>query len=268
MLKHAREITYHLIEERKLSSKSLVIELVSNDGYLLQYFVKKGIPVLGIDPAQNVAEVARERGVPTLCEFFGEELARELALKGRRADVVIANNVLAHVADLNGFVEGIRILLKEEGMAVIEVPYVKEMIDKSEFDTIYHEHLCYFSLTALEYLFRAHGMLIVDVERIPIHGGSLRIFVGHKHTGPLSDRLYALLEEEKRWVKDFKFYLGFRDKVEDIRSALRGLLEGLKSEGKRIAAYGAAAKGTVLLNYCGIGKEILDFVVDRNPHKQ
>jgi SAM-dependent methyltransferase len=269
MLRHAQEIAYRLIESQGLNEKSLVVELGSNDGYLLQYFVTKKIPVLGIEPAQNVANVAEAKGVRTLCEFFGRKLARELREKGQTADVIIANNVLAHVADLNGFIDGIRVLLKDEGVTVIEVPYVKDLIDHYEFDTIYHEHLCYFSLTSLDYLFKRHGLILFDVERIPIHGGSLRLFVVHQGRSEPSDAVRALLNEEAEWgVHRIDCYQDFRHKVEQIKGSLCHLLETLKREGKQIAAYGAAAKGTVLLNYCGIGNEILDFVVDRSTYKQ
>ena len=177
LLRHAEEIAGQLSSSRRLDSNSLVIEIASNDGYLLQYYKRAGIPVLGIEPATNIARVAEEeRGIPTLSEFFGPALATELSRQGKRADIIHANNVLAHVADLNGFVSGLQLLLKDDGVAVIEVPYVKDMIDRTEFDTIYHEHLCYFSLTALDRLFRRHGLAIQDVERLPIHGGTLRIW--------------------------------------------------------------------------------------------
>jgi len=269
MLQHAQETAHRLIKSRDLNARSLVVELGSNDGYLLQYFVEKGIPVLGIEPAQNVAEVAETRGVRTLCEFFGKRLARELRGQGQYADVIIANNVLAHVADLNGFVEGIHILLNEEGVAIIEVPYMKDMIDRCEFDQIYHEHLCYFSLTSLDRVFRRHGMILADVERISIHGGSLSLFVAHEDRAQPSNAVQSLLKEEAAWgVDKIEYYLGFGHKVEEIKTSLRSLLESVKHGGKRIAAYGAAAKGTVLLNYCEIGREFLDFVVDRSPYKQ
>jgi SAM-dependent methyltransferase len=269
MLRHAQEIAYRLIESWGLNEKSLVVELASNDGYLLQYFVEKGIPVLGIEPAKNVAIVAEAKGIRTLCEFFGGKLAHELREQGQGADVIIANNVLAHVADLNGFIDGIRVLLKDDGVTVIEVPYVKDLIDHYEFDTIYHEHLCYFSLTSLDCLFKRHGLILFDVERIPIHGGSLRLFVAHQGQNKPSDAVRALLNEEAEWgVHRIDCYQDFRHKVEQIKASLCHLLETLKREGKQIAAYGAAAKGTVLLNYCGIGNEILDFVVDRSTYKQ
>jgi SAM-dependent methyltransferase len=241
------------------------VEIASNDGYLLQYYKKAGIPVLGIEPANNVAQVAEERGIPTLCEFFGETLACQLKDRGRQADVAHANNVLAHVADLNGFVRGIHLLLKDDGVAVIEVPYVKEMIERCEFDTIYHEHLCYFSLTALDSLFRRHGLLIQDVERIPIHGGSLRISANKISTGwsenGVSPRVHQMLQEEAKWgVNEAELYRGFGEKVENLREDLLALLRDLRMQNKRIAAYGASAKGSTLLNYFGIGKEMLDFV--------
>ena len=273
MLRHAREVVEHLIPSHRLDGSSLVVEIASNDGYLLQYYKKAGIPVLGIEPANNVARVAEEHGIPTLCEFFGETLACQLKDRGRQADVAHANNVLAHVADLNGFVRGIHLLLKDDGVAVIEVPYVKEMIERCEFDTIYHEHLCYFSLTALDSLFRRHGLLIQDVERIPIHGGSLRISankisIGWSENGG-SPRVHQMLQEEAKWgVNEAELYRGFGEKVENLREDLLALLRDLRMQNKRIAAYGASAKGSTLLNYFGIGKEMLDFVVDRSTIKQ
>lgn len=268
VLQNARDICANIIEYRHLDSHSLVVEIASNDGYLLQNYHKQGIPVLGIEPAENIALLAQEeRGISTLCEFFGEELAKQLQKQGKQADVIHANNVLAHVADLNGFVAGIALLLKDEGIAVIEVPYVKDLIDHVEFDTIYHEHLCYFSLTALDYLFCRHGLLLRDVERIPIHGGSLRLFIGKKQEQSVAVR--QLLEEEREWGVDCQeFYLKFGAKVEQLRRDLVALLQGLKDQGKQIAGYGASAKGSTLLNYFGIGKETLDFVVDRSTVKQ
>lgn len=268
MLRHAETLVSRLVAERGLSAKSLVLEVASNDGYLLQYYRRAGVLVLGIEPAVNVARVAQEeRGIPTLCEFFGEALAQRLYKEGVQADVVHAHNVLAHVADLNGFVAGIGLVLKEDGVAVIEVPYVKDLIDRVEFDTIYHEHLCYFSLTALDSLFRRHGLVIQDVERIPIHGGSLRLFVGRQERPSLAvDRL---LHDEAVWgVGRPMFYLEFAGRVKRLRGDLLTLLSDLRAKGQRIAAYGASAKGSTLLNYFGIGRETLEFVVDRNPVKQ
>lgn len=274
MLRHAQNIVEKLIASRRPGPDSLAVEIASNDGYLLQYYHRRGVPVLGIEPAVNVARVAQEeRGIRTLCDFFGADLAWRLKERGEMADVIHAHNVLAHVADLNGFVEGVRILLKEDGVAIIEAPYVKDMIDRCEFDTIYHEHLCYFSLTALDCLFRRHGLRIADVERIPIHGGSLRLFVtaGQERGTRNGSRpaVDALLAEESAFgVNQLEFYQGFARRVERLKQLLRGLLQGLKETGKRVAAYGAAAKGSTLLNYFGIGRDVLDFVVDRNRYKQ
>lgn len=267
MLRQAEVLTRRLIDERGLDRHSLVAEVASNDGYLLQYYTAADVPVLGIEPARNIAQVAQERGIRTLCDFFGAELARRLVGEGQQADVIHANNVLAHVPDLNGVAAGIRTLLKDDGVAVVEAPYVKEMIDHTEFDTIYHEHLCYFSLTALERLFRRHGLSVVDVERLPIHGGSLRVFLSKGASPSLAVR--QLLDEEARWgVDQPTFYAAFRARVQRLRDELCRLLDGLKADGKRIAVYGASAKGSTLLNYCGIGQETLDFVVDRSTFKQ
>ena len=273
MLRHAETLADRLLRSRKLDGDSLVVELASNDGYLLQYYKRSGVAVLGVEPAENIARVARkERGIPTLSEFFDERLARQMADDGRGADVVHANNVLAHVADLNGFVAGIDIMLKDDGIAVIEVPYIKDLIDSVQFDTIYHEHLCYFSLWALERLFRRHGLFVSDVERIPIHGGSLRVFARRAKPGDCATGrvpVEELLSEEAAWGVDrVEFYRGFGAKVSQLRHDLVGLLKKLKSQHKRIAVYGASAKGSTLLNYFGIGRETLDFVVDRSPAKQ
>lgn len=278
MLRHAEELTGRLTRARGLDANSLVMEVASNDGYLLQYYKRAGVPVLGIEPATNIARIAtEERGIPTVCEFFGEALATKLAGQGQRADVIHANNVLAHIADLNGFVRGLEILLKDEGVAVIEAPYVKEMIDHCEFDTIYHEHLCYFSLTALDSLFRRHGLRIRDVEVLPIHGGSLLIVAGKERAvveaqekdGGVSESVTRMLEEEAAWgVGGMEFYRGFGQEVARLRDELLALLGKLKAEGKRIAVYGASAKGSTLLNYFRLGRETLDFVVDRSTVKQ
>ena len=267
---HAGAISRRLIDSLRLGPNALVVEAASNDGYLLRHYLGAGVPVLGIEPALNVARVAEEKyGIKTLTDFFNESLAVKLRKEGIRADVFHANNVLAHVADLNGFVEGIRLLLKDEGVAVIEVPYVIEMIDRCEFDTIYHEHLCYFSVTTLQHLFRRHQLKIQDVERLPIHGGSIRLFVRHRDSIDPTPAVSLLLEQEaSRGVNQFGYYSGFADRVGHVKGSLCRLLTDLKGRGGRIAAYGAAAKGSTLLNYCGIGPELLDFVVDRSPHKQ
>jgi hypothetical protein len=270
MLCHAADLSRRIVDSRGLDGGSLVVEIASNDGYLLQYYRQRGIPVLGIEPAVNVARVAEEeRGIKTLGEFFDAALARDLRDQGVRPDVIHAHNVLAHVADLNGFVQGLGILLPMHGAAVIEVPYLKDLIDHCEFDTIYHEHLCYFSLTALDRLLRRHGLVIYDVERVPIHGGSLRLWAGQAAQARPGDRVRALLAEEAGWGVDQEdFYREFARGVESLKDSLNRLLQGLKQDGRRLAAYGAAAKGSTLLNYCGIGPETLDFVVDRSTHKQ
>jgi SAM-dependent methyltransferase len=267
MLKHSAELADRLITERKLDARSLVVEVASNDGYLLQFYKSAGVPVLGIEPAENIARVAQERGIPTLPRFFGEDLGRELRDTGRRADVIHANNVLAHVADLNGFVAGIALALKDDGVAVIEAPHVKPMIERLEFDTIYHEHLCYYSLTALKPLFERHRLKIVDVYEIPLHGGSLQVHVAL--SGEPSSRVCKLLDEESAaGVGERAFYHDFGDKVRHLKSKLVTNLRELKSGGSTIAAYGASAKGSTLLNFCGIGSETLEFVADRSTVKQ
>jgi SAM-dependent methyltransferase len=269
MLRHAENIVSRVVTERKLGPDSLAAEVASNDGYLLQYYKNRGVPVLGIEPAQNIAKVARERGIETIAEFFNAELGDELAGQNRNADVVHANNVLAHVADLNGFVEGFKRLLKPDGLVIVEAPYLKDFLDHCEFDTIYHEHLCYYSLTALDTLFRRHGLVIHHVERVPIHGGTLRIFAGHSDKVSPDETVTALLAEERSWGVDrAETYRDFSDRVQSMKTKLRALLESLKAKGHRVAAYGAAAKGSTLLNYFGIGRDILEFVVDRSTYKQ
>ena len=268
MLRHSEENVGELIQSRNLNGKSFVVEIASNDGYLLQYYKRAGVPVLGIEPARNIAQTAEERGIPTVCEFFDAELARKLVADGKRADVVHANNVLAHVPDLNGFVSGVEILLNDAGVAVIEVPYVKDMIDRHEFDTIYHEHLCYFSLTALDHLFRRHRLIIEDVKRLDIHGGTLRIYARKQNADEEPAAIGKMLGEESAWVRNANFYRRFGEKVERLRGELVTMLSELKAEGKRIAVYGASAKGSTLMNYFGLGSPLLDFVVDRSTIKQ
>jgi SAM-dependent methyltransferase len=266
LLEHSRANADELIDSRRLGKDSLVVELASNDGYMLKNFIARGVPVLGIDPAPGPAEAAQKAGVPTHKAFFTEELAEELRAEGLAADVVIANNVLAHVADTNGFVRGIATLLKKEGVAVIEAPYVRDLVDHTEFDTIYHEHLCYFSVTALDRLFRRHGLYLNEVRRLPIHGGSLRLYV--EPVARLGDSVRNILvEEEAVGLTKTGYYTSFAERVQENLQALRRMLAELKAEGKRIAAYGAAAKGTIMLNALGVGTETVEFVVDRNVHK-
>ncbi len=269
MVAHARQIAERLTDQRGLGSDSLVVEVASNDGYLLQWYKESGVPVLGVEPAANIAEVARsEKGIPTVNTFFGRDAAAELAAEGNQADIIHANNVLAHVADLNGVVAGFQKLLKSGGRVVVECPYLKSLIDDVEFDTIYHEHLCYFSLTALDGLFRRHGLAIVDVEKLSIHGGSIRIFAAHDEEAEVSDSVKEMLGEESTWVDQVAFYGRFAQRVESLREELVQRLQELKAAGRRIAVYGASAKGSTLLNYFGIDNSLIDYVVDRSTVKQ
>ena len=270
-LAHAKE--YCAMAQRRfgLGAQSLAVELASNDGYLLKNFIAMGVPVLGIDPSDTVAAAAEKIGVPTLVEFFGENLAMKLAADGRQADLIIANNVLAHVPLLNDFVAGIARLLKPEGTATIEFPHLLELIEHVEFDTIYHEHYSYISLYAIEQVFSRHGLRIYDVERLPTHGGSLRIFASHARRANLEDS--ALLrklraEESAAGLADLATYLRFAERVESCRRSLLEFLREAKREGKVVAAYGAAAKGNTLLNFCGVTPADISLVADRNPHKQ
>ena len=267
MLAHAEATSSALIGAKHLGATSLVVEVASNDGYLLQFYRQAGVPVLGIEPATNIAKVAEQRGIPTISEFFCEALADRLVGENLKADVIHANNVLAHVPELNGFVRGLRGLLKEDGVVVVEVPYVYEMITHCEFDTVYHEHLTYFSLTALDKLFTRNGLVIQTVEQLSIHGGTLRVYAGS--TGAQDDSVIELLSDEKRrGLDNVYFYKGFAERVEWLRDELVSLVYGLKEHGHSIAAYGASAKGTTLLNYCRLGREVLDYVVDRSTVKQ
>jgi SAM-dependent methyltransferase len=268
MLSHARAIAERLLVERSLGPGNLAMEIASNDGYLLQNYVAAGIPVLGIEPARNIAPAAEARGVTTVCEFFGLELAEGLRGKGQLADVLHANNVMAHVPDLNGVLRGIARVLSPGGVAVIETPYVRDLVERLEFDTIYHEHLYYYSLTSLDRAFRRNGLIAAGVERIPIHGGSLRVFAEAGDAQPTGEVAALLAEEWDLGMDRLDYFLGFAARVDDLRRKLRDLLAGLKSRGHRIAAYGAAAKGATMLNACGIGTETLDFVADRSQYKQ
>jgi SAM-dependent methyltransferase len=267
LLKHSRENVKEVMASRQLNGQSLVVELASNDGYLLRNYVEHGIPVLGIDPAEGPAAEAEKVGVRTLNAFFTEGLADELRSEGLQADVIHANNVLAHVADTNGFVAGIATLMKDTGVAVIEAPYLRDLIDHCEFDTIYHEHLCYFSVSALDQLFKRHGLFLNDVQRIPIHGGSLRLFV--EKSERRSGGVLALLEEEAAvGLTSRDYFVGFRERVDHLRTELLALVDGLRRDGARVAGYGAAAKGSTLVNFMELGSERLAYVVDRNRHKQ
>jgi hypothetical protein len=267
LLAHSRANSAELIERQRLGPGSLVVEIASNDGYMLKNFVARGIPALGIDPASAPAAAAIKAGVPTLQAFFGRDLARRLEAEGRTANLIIANNVLAHVADLNSLVDGIAILLERpDGIAVLEMPYVVDLAEHCEFDTIYHQHLCYFSVTALDRLFRRHGLRVNDVRRLSIHGGSLRIYVGHE--ADVQPAVEALLDAElAAGFTGPEPYLRFADRVHGLREELCGVIDQLKAQRRRIAGYGAAAKATTLLSYCGFGRDVLHYVVDRNPFK-
>lgn len=264
---HFARSAEQLVARQRLGGDSLVIEAASNDGYLLTNFVERGIPVLGIDPAKGPAMAAREKGVNTLHRFFTLAVAEELYEKGNRADLFLANNVLAHVADLNGFVAGAALLLKDDGALVIEVPYLLDLVEHCEFDTIYHQHLCYFSVSALEHLFRRHGLHLNDVQRTWIHGGSLRLFV-EKRSGR-SEAVRALVDSERHIGADQAYYyFDFAARVRAIIDDLNGTLRALKRVGKRIAGYGAAAKACTLMSIAGIDGTVLDYLVDLNPFKQ
>ena len=269
MLRHAKQAAERYHREFGLGQDSLVVEVASNDGYLLKNFQAANVPCLGIEPAANIAKVAREQGIETLVEFFGVRIAQSLAQSGRQADLILGNNVFAHAPDTNDFVAGLHALLKPQGRIVLEFPYAADFIEKSEFDTIYHEHVFYFSLTTLVPLFARHGLEIFQVERLPIHGGSLRLFAGHRGAHSTRPSVAALLKEEKSKGMDaLPYYESFSARVSELKRALVDLLRQLKVEGKTIAAYGASAKGSTLLNYFGLGQETLDFVTDRSTYKQ
>ncbi|MBN2373534.1 methyltransferase domain-containing protein [bacterium] len=270
-LKHAKDYVDRMTGLFGLGKHSYVTEIASNDGYLLQYFVEKGIPVLGIEPARNVAEVAEKKGIPTETAFWGRETAARLASKGKYADLLLGNNVLAHVPDLNGFVSGLKIILKPQGVITMEFPHLMRLVEETQFDTIYHEHFSYFSLITADKVFASHGLTIFEVEELPTHGGSLRIYARHAedNTKPFSERVYELKERETAaGFTNIDSYSGFSEKVKALkRETVRFLIQA-KEEGKRIVGYGAPAKGNTLLNYCGIRTDFIDYTVDRNPHKQ
>lgn len=264
---HARKNAEELRARVNAGPDTLVVEPASNDGYLLRYFLEYGSRVLGVEPAPEPAAIARERGIETLEIFFDEALAREIRSSHGPADLFLANNVLAHVPDLNGFVAGMAALLADQGWGVIEVPYVVDLVEGLQFDTIYHEHLCYFSVTALEALLRRHGLFIAELRRLPIHGGSLRLYV--RRSARTGAEAVALLEREAELgVPGFGYYAAFADRVATLRTRLRGQVHDLQKAGHRIAGYGAAAKAATLLSYCGLGRAELDFIADLNPKKQ
>lgn len=270
-VEHSARYTEMIVERMGLGPDSFVVELASNDGYLLQHFVTKSVPVLGIEPAANVARAAEERGVPTLVEFFGRECGRKLLEQGREADLIIGNNVLAQVHDINDFVGGMKLLLKPGGVITMEFPHLLRLMEENQFDTIYHEHFSYFSFLAAQEIFLAHNLRLFDVEELPTHGGSLRIYACHaddEQKGE-SDRAQALLaREEREGFREIQRYGRFQERVDATKHALLEFLIGARRAGKSVAGYGAPGKGNTLLNYCGIRTDLIQYTVDRNPYKQ
>jgi SAM-dependent methyltransferase len=270
-LQHAKAYTNSMVERFNLDKRSHVVEVASNDGYLLQYFVEKGIPALGIEPARNVAKVAIEKGVPTLMEFFGQDCARRLVVEGKLADLIAGNNVLAQVPDVNDFVAGLKILLKPQGVITIEFPHLMCLVAENQFDTIYHEHFSYFSFITAKKIFAAHGLTLFDVEELSTHGGSLRIYARHAEDSskPVSERALELEQREQQaGLTRMTYYSAFDEQVKETKRKLLEFLIKAKRESKQIAGYGAPGKGNTLLNYCGIRSDFLDYTVDRNPYKQ
>ncbi len=270
-LSHAKNYTQQMTNRFKFDEQSLVVEVASNDGYLLQYFKEKNISVLGIEPAANVAKVAEEIGIPSLVEFFGTDCAQKLVAKGKQADLMIANNVLAHVPNINDFVAGFQLLLKPTGIATFEFPHLLQLIQHNQFDTIYHEHFSYLSLLTIQQVFAKQGLEVFDVEELPTHGGSLRVFVQQAEHQPhsVSNTVAELIETEKNaGLNQLNTYLRFSEQVKAVKYNLLSFLTEAKQQDKFIVGYAAAAKGNTLLNYCGIGPEFVDYVVDKNPYKQ
>ena len=270
-LRHAKNYTDIMVERFGIGPASLVIELASNDGYLLQYFVEKGVPVLGVEPARNVAKVAIEKGIPTLIEFFGEKMAERLASEGKTGDLILGNNVLAQVPALNDFVRGMKVLLKPRGIITLEFPHLVRLMEENQFDTIYHEHFSYFSFLAAEKIFATHGLTLFDVDELPTHGGSLRIYARHAEdtTHAVTSRVKELrTQEEAAGLTQMRTYDTFSEKVKETKRKLLEFLIKVKREGKTVCGYGAPGKGNTLLNYCGIRTDFLDYTVDRNPYKQ
>jgi SAM-dependent methyltransferase len=268
-IRHVEAMAATYTDRFDLGHSSKVLEIASNDGHLLRFFQEHGIPVLGVEPARNIAAEARSRGIPTLERFFGLNVVSEVCREFGLADIVIGNNVLAHVPEIDDFLRAVKACLKAGGVAIFEFPYLKDLLDKTEFDTIYHEHVFYYSLSALEVLASRAGLDIFDVEHHTVHGGSLRLFLQYRGTRPRTDRVAQQLQAEAAdGLTNAERYPAFADQVCHVRAELLHLLESLKLSGKRIAAYGAPAKGNTLLNYCGIGRDLLEFTVDRSPHKQ
>lgn len=270
-LAHAKAYTEMMINRFGFNESSLVVEIASNDGYLLQYFVAWGVPVLGIEPTANTAAAARKKGIDSVIDFFGVRLATSLAAKGPKADLLLGNNVLAHVPDINDFVGGLKILLKENGVITFEFPHLLQLIDKNQFDTIYHEHFSYLSFYTVKQIFESVGLELFDVEELPTHGGSLRIYAKHKedNTKEITQNVAKLLDKEvSKGITNLVYYIDFQDKALKVKLDLLTFLIKQKKAGKKVAAYGAAAKGNTLLNFCGVKADLIDYVVDANPHKQ
>ena len=270
-LKHAKNYVERMAARFGIDNRWHVTEIASNDGYLLQYFKERGVPVLGIEPAANVAQAAQAKGIPSVVKFFGTQTARELALEGRQADLLIGNNVLAHVPDLNDFVEGLKLALKPNGIITMEFPHLLRLMAENQFDTIYHEHFSYFSFTTVERVFKAHGLVLFDVDELPTHGGSLRIYARHEQDGSRSvEPTVARLRDQEAaaGLTRLPAYEQFAERVRETKRKLLEFLVDAKRRGKSIVGYGAAAKGNTLLNYCGIRNDFLDYVVDVSPHKQ
>jgi SAM-dependent methyltransferase len=270
-LQHAKRYSEAMIQRLGLNDQSQVVELASNDGYLLQYFIEKGVPVLGVEPSANVAEVAIQKGIPTVVKFFGLETAKELVAQGKRADLLLGNNVLAHVPNLNDFVAGMKLLLKPQGVITMEFPHLMRLMEENQFDTIYHEHFSYFSFTTVEQVFASHGLTLFDVEELPTHGGSLRIYARHTDddSQPIHPRVTDLkIREQNAGFTQLTHYCTFNETVKQTKRKLLQFLITAKTQGKTIAGYGAPGKGNTLLNYCGIGPDFLDYTVDRSPYKQ
>jgi 2-polyprenyl-3-methyl-5-hydroxy-6-metoxy-1,4-benzoquinol methylase len=270
-LDHARSYVEGMVERFDFGPASMVVEIASNDGYLLQYFKQKNVPVLGIEPAENCARAAQQAGIPTLAKFFGSELASELKAQGKSADLLLGNNVLAHVPSLNDFVKGLTILLKPGGVITMEFPHLLNLMRENQFDTIYHEHFSYFSFFTVEKVFGRQGLKLFDVERLSTHGGSLRVFAAHAEdaTKKVNEKVMQLRDEEAGFgINDLKTYLGFSEQVKRTKRKLLEFLVGAKSSGKSVVGYGAPAKGNTLLNYCGVRTDFLDYTVDLSPQKQ
>jgi 2-polyprenyl-3-methyl-5-hydroxy-6-metoxy-1,4-benzoquinol methylase len=270
-LDHVKKYADEMVRRFSFDNKSFIIEIASNDGYLLQYFKERNIPVLGIEPAHNVAEVAIKKGIPTLIKFFNAALASELKSEGKMADLIIGNNVLAHVPNLNDFVQGMKILLKSDGLITMEFPHLMRLINENQFDTIYHEHFSYFSFITVEKIFTNHGLTIFDVDELPTHGGSLRIYACHSEDNSKSvgQKVADLKKrEEIAGFTSMEYYLSFSERVKETKRKILTFLIDAKNRGKSIVGYGAPAKGNTLLNYCGIRSDFIDYTVDRSPHKQ